>query len=134
LGEISIPWRIGNLEELISPKELSRILKVSKPWPYIMVKRGLLPHYKMGKVFRFRRTDIETFLNGSRVERKYSWKELRHTTGSQMHRKGVSALVIKDQLRHSNIKTTVDFYIGADLGYQREQIEKLTLKWENSGK
>ena len=60
--------------------------------------------------------------------KKYSWKELRHTTASLMHRKGVPALVIKDQLRHSNIKTTVDFYIGADLGYQREQIEKLTLK------
>jgi hypothetical protein len=48
-----------------------------------------------------------------------------------MHRKGVAALVIKDQLRHSNIKTTVDFYIGADMSYQREQIEKLRL---NSGK
>jgi hypothetical protein len=48
-----------------------------------------------------------------------------------MHRKGFPALAIKDQLRHTNIKTTVDFYIGADLAYQREQIEKLRL---NSGK
>jgi len=48
-----------------------------------------------------------------------------------MHRKGVPALVIKDQLRHSNVKTTVDFYIGSDVGYQREMIEKLIL---NSGK
>jgi hypothetical protein len=48
-----------------------------------------------------------------------------------MHRKGVPALAIKEQLRHTNIKTTVDFYIGADLAYQREQLEKLTL---NSGK
>ncbi|MBI5968656.1 MAG: tyrosine-type recombinase/integrase [Deltaproteobacteria bacterium] len=63
--------------------------------------------------------------------RNYSWKELRHTTASLMHRKGVPALVIKDQLRHTNVKTTVDFYIGADLAYQREQIEKLSL---NSGK
>ena len=58
------------MEELISPKELSRILKVSKPWPYIMVKRGLLPYYKMGKVIRFRRADIESFLNSCRVERE----------------------------------------------------------------
>jgi integrase len=63
--------------------------------------------------------------------KRFSWKELRHTTASLMHRKGVPTLVIKDQLRHSSIKTTVDFYIGADLAYQREQIEKLTL---NSGK
>lgn len=62
---------------------------------------------------------------------KYSWKDLRHTTASLMHRKGVPALAIKEQLRHTNIKTTVDFYIGADLAYQREQLEKLTL---NSGK
>ncbi len=48
-----------------------------------------------------------------------------------MHRIGVTGLAIKDQLRHTNIKTTVDFYIGADLAYQREQIEKLML---NSGK
>jgi excisionase family DNA binding protein len=59
------------MEELISPKELSRILKVSKPWPYIMVKRGLLPHYKMGKVIRFRWSDIEAFLERSRVEKKF---------------------------------------------------------------
>ncbi len=64
-------------------------------------------------------------------EEKYAWKEIRHTTASLMHRKGVPALAIKDQLRHSNIRTTVDFYIGSDIGYQREQIEKLIF---NSGK
>jgi integrase len=62
---------------------------------------------------------------------RFSWKELRHTTASLMHRKGVPALVIKDQLRHTNVKTTVDFYIGQDEDYQREMIEKLIL---NSGK
>jgi excisionase family DNA binding protein len=58
------------LEELLSPKELCRLLKVSKPWPYVMVKRGLLPHYKMGRVIRFRQSDIEAYLNQSRIERK----------------------------------------------------------------
>jgi excisionase family DNA binding protein len=58
------------VEELLSPKELSRLLKVSKPWPYIMVKRGLLPYYKMGKVIRFKLSDIEAFLEQSRVERR----------------------------------------------------------------
>jgi excisionase family DNA binding protein len=60
--------RFESLEELLSPKELSKLLKVSKPWPYIMVKRGLLPYYKMGKVIRFRLSDIEAFLERSRVE------------------------------------------------------------------
>jgi excisionase family DNA binding protein len=58
------------MEELISPKELCRLLKVSRPWPYVMVKRGLLPHYKIGKVVRFRRSDIEAFLERFRVERR----------------------------------------------------------------
>ena len=39
---------------------------------------------------------------------RYSWKELRHTTASLMHRKDVPALVIRDQLRHTNVKTAVD--------------------------
>jgi integrase len=63
--------------------------------------------------------------------KQYSVKEIRHTTASLMYRKGVPALAIKDQLRHSNVKTTVDFYIGSDMDYQREQLEKLIL---NSGK
>ena len=50
------------MEELLTPKEVSRLLKVSKPWPYVMVKRGLLPCYKMGKVIRFKKADIEVFL------------------------------------------------------------------------
>lgn len=41
------------------------------------------------------------------------------------------SLHFKDQLRHTNVKTTVDFYIGSDVGYQREMIEKLIL---DSGK
>ena len=48
-----------------------------------------------------------------------------------MYQKGVPALAIKDQLRHSDIRTTFNFYFGAYVNYQREQIEKLTF---NSGK
>ena len=58
------------LEELFSPREISKLLKVSKPWPYLMAKRGLLPYYKMGKVIRFRRADVEAFVEKSRVEKK----------------------------------------------------------------
>jgi integrase len=55
--------------------------------------------------------------------RRYSWKELRHTTASLMHRKGVPTLAIKDQLRHSNMKTTVDFYIGSDMDYRESRLK-----------
>ncbi len=57
-------------EEFLSPIELSKLLKVSKPWPYVMVKRGLLPCYKMGKTVRFKRSDIDEFLSNSRMERR----------------------------------------------------------------
>ena len=60
----------GQMEEFLSPKELSRLLKVSKPWPYIIVKRGLLPYYKIGKVIRFKWSDIEAFLERSRMQSK----------------------------------------------------------------
>jgi len=36
-------------------------------------------------------------------------------------------MAIKDQLRHTDFKTTQDFYIGSDIEYQREQIEKIAL-------
>jgi excisionase family DNA binding protein len=58
------------MEEYLSPKGVSKYLKVSKPWPYVMAKRGILPYHKMGKVIRFKRSDIEAFLERSRVERR----------------------------------------------------------------
>jgi excisionase family DNA binding protein len=57
-------------ERLLSPKELSDFLRVSKPFPYLLVKRRLIPFYKMGKVIRFKLSDIEAYLERSRVERK----------------------------------------------------------------
>lgn len=62
---------------------------------------------------------------------KYSWKEIRHTTASIMNLKGSPPMAIKNQLRHTQLKTTEDFYIGSNIEYQREQNEKLKL---NSGK
>jgi integrase len=58
--------------------------------------------------------------------RQYSWKELRHTTGSLMHLEGAPVLAIKDQLRHTTSRTTESFYIGSDLDYQRKQIKRLS--------
>jgi excisionase family DNA binding protein len=58
------------MDDFLSPIELSKLLKVSRPWPYVMVKRGLLPCYKMGKVIRFRWVDIEAYLEGSRIEKR----------------------------------------------------------------
>ena len=48
-----------------------------------------------------------------------------------MNLKGAPPIAIRDQLRHASVKTTENFYIGSDVNYQREMIEKLVL---NSGK
>ncbi len=38
---------------------------------------------------------------------------------------GASPIDIKDQLRHSDIRVTTDFYIGTNSAHQKKQIEKL---------
>jgi len=58
------------IEELVTAKELCKLLKVSRFWPYKMAKKGEIPCYKMGKAIRFKRSDIEDFLAKSRIEKR----------------------------------------------------------------
>ena len=58
-------------------------------------------------------------------EKGWTFHTMRHTTGTQLHLKGSSPITIKDQLRHSSIQVTTDFYVGCDPNYQKAQIEKL---------
>lgn len=59
-------------------------------------------------------------------EKGWNFHTLRHTTGTQLHLKGASPIAIKDQLRHSDIRVTTNFYVGCDSDYQKAQIEKLS--------
>jgi len=59
-------------------------------------------------------------------EKGWNFHTLRHTTGTHLHMKGASPIAIKDQLRHSDIRVTTNFYVGCDSEYQKEQIEKLS--------
>src|SRR4030042_5915331 len=90
-------------------------------WVFFRWDGGSLEHWDLQKPFKalLASLGIDT--------KRYSWKELRHTTGSLMNLKGAPPLAIKDQLRHSTVKTTEDFYIGSDIEYQREQSERLVL-------
>jgi len=70
---------------------------------------------------------FKKLLESLRIDpKKYSWKELRHTTATLMKLKGAEISSIKDQLRHTSIRTTENFYIGSDIGFQREQNERLS--------
>jgi excisionase family DNA binding protein len=55
-------------DEILSPREVSKELKVSRPLPYQWVKRGLIEYYKIGKTIRFRRSFLEKFLEEHRVK------------------------------------------------------------------
>jgi hypothetical protein len=41
---------------------------------------------------------------------------------------GVDPISIKRHLRHKDLRTTEAFYFSNDVDYQREQIERLSLK------
>ncbi len=56
----------------------------------------------------------------------WNFHTLRHSTGTNLYLKGVPPNAIKDQLRHSDIRVTTDYYIGYDSDYQKAQIEKLS--------
>ncbi len=117
----------GAGQRIVMQRDLIELFKtLPRRSEWIFVKSDGLPyqHWDTHKPFKklLKSLGIDT--------NKFSWKEIRHTTGTLLHLKGADPLAIKDQLRHTTIQTTEDFYIGADMEYQRSQIERLSLKKE----
>ncbi len=114
----------GQGQRIVMQRELIEFFKAqSKRSEWVFSKQDGLPyiHEDIHKPFKL-------ILKALGIDAKqYSWKEIRHTTASLMHLKGVASLAIKDQLRHTTVKTTEDFYIGSNVDYQRAQAEKLIL-------
>jgi integrase len=91
-------------------------------WVFFKWDGGPYEHWDLQKPFK-------ALLESLGIDTKrFSWKELRHTTGSLMNLKGASPMAIKDQLRHSDFRTTESFYIGSDIEFQRAQGERLILE------
>lgn len=114
----------GKGQQIVMQIELINLFKtLSQKSEWVFTRQDGMPynHWHIIKPFKklLKSLGIDTT--------KFSWKELRHTTGSLMHLKGVDSIAIKDQLRHSSVRTTERFYIGTDTEYQREQAEKITL-------
>ena len=55
-------------QNLITPDELSRIFKISKPSVYRLVDNRILPFYKVGGSLRFSISDINEYLSNVKVE------------------------------------------------------------------
>ncbi len=58
------------MEELMTAKELCKLLNVSKSWVCRAAKSGLIPHYRLGSLVRFSRTDVEAYIERSKMEAK----------------------------------------------------------------
>lgn len=56
------------MEELMTAKELCKLLKVSKSWVCRPVRNGLIAHYRLGPLVRFRRDDVEAYIEKCRRE------------------------------------------------------------------
>ena len=110
--------RIVMQRELI---DLFRALSRRSEWVFTRWDGLPYNHWDVYKPFK-------ALLKSLEIDGKYSLKEIRHTTGSLMNLKGASVMAIKDQLRHSSVTTTEDFYIGSDAEFQRAQAEKLVFE------
>lgn len=115
----------GTGQRIVMQKDLISIFKNlsrKSDWVFVRAEDGLpYRHWILFKAFRSVLKSLEI------VTKKYSWKEIRHTTGTLLHLKGADPLAIKDQLRHTTIQTTENFYVNTDIEYQRAQVERLTL-------
>jgi len=111
-------------QRIVMHKELINAFQaLPKPSEWVFSNQEGLP-YTHAQIFK----PFKKILESLGIDTKqYSLKELRHTTGSIMNIKGADPMAIKDQLRHTDFKTTQDYYIGSDIEYQREQISKITL-------
>jgi excisionase family DNA binding protein len=58
----------GSADNLITPKELARLFKLSSASVYRLVDKRTLPFYKVGGQLRFSLADVEEYLNGVRIE------------------------------------------------------------------
>lgn len=56
---------------------------------------------------------------------------LRHTFATMLYLSGVDVLTAKDQLGHSDIKTTLEIYTHLDQDHKKKNISKLDEFWRN---
>lgn len=54
------------MEELLTLEELARYLKISKPTLYKMVEKGKIPALKIANQWRFKKDDINRWLEKQR--------------------------------------------------------------------
>ena len=54
-------------DKLLNAQDIAKILKVSKPQVYVMMRRGDFPVVKMGRLVRARASAIQDFIQKSTI-------------------------------------------------------------------
>jgi len=57
-------------EKLLTIEDLAEYLNISRRTVYRLLKEGTLPGYRIGSHMRFRRGEIDRWLEGKRLEKK----------------------------------------------------------------
>jgi len=55
--------------QLLTPKQVAKLLAVTEVCVYQWAKRGIIPHFKVEKCVRFSKDDLMAFLESKRVGR-----------------------------------------------------------------
>ena len=58
------------LDPILTPGEVADLLRMRKSWVYNAARTGELPHLRLGRAVRFRRSAIDAYLAGHRVRRR----------------------------------------------------------------
>jgi len=53
---------------LLTPKELGKILKVSKSWVTQAAKKGIIPCHQIGPLVRFKKGDVDAYIAETRMK------------------------------------------------------------------
>ena len=54
-------------DEVLTLKEVASLLKIAERTAYMMVQRGDLPGFKVGGQWRFKRADIDTWMEAQKL-------------------------------------------------------------------
>ncbi len=65
------------MEEILNIYEVSKIVKIKKSSLYSKVARREIPHYKIGHLLRFKRSEIDLWVEESKVEALHLQKRAR---------------------------------------------------------
>lgn len=61
----NLEFNLSDSDKLLNAQDIARLLKVSKPQVYLMMRRGDFPIVKMGRLVRARQSTIEAFIDKS---------------------------------------------------------------------